>query len=239
MRFWERLEFLIRALDGDPAGYAPPPVDALPGAVDPILVREAEVFLRRTGLVLEPRKKWPTGGLPQSNVKGAIAEDLRAQPGRILCRWGGAGWGREVRIGKYRDGKFSDDLVSASAAMVHTWNPQPAPLWVTCVPSLRHPDLVPDFARRLATALGLPFHPVLHKSAARPEQKTMANSNQQARNVDGSLDISGVVGNDPVLLVDDMVDSRWTLTLAAYLLTSHGSGPVYPLALASTSHADE
>jgi ATP-dependent DNA helicase RecQ len=39
----------------------------------------------------------------------------------------------------------------------------------------------------------------------------------------------------PVLLVDDMVDSGWTLTLAAVLLQHHGSGPVYPFALAKAS----
>ncbi len=43
----------------------------------------------------------------------------------------------------------------------------------------------------------------------------------------------------PVLLVDDMVDSKWTLTVTAFPLTSHGSGLVYPLALASTANADE
>jgi ATP-dependent DNA helicase RecQ len=58
---------------------------------------------------------------------------------------------------------------------------------MTCVPSLRHPDLVPDFARRRAARLGLPFHAVLQKTDERPEQKTMANSTQQARNIDGSL----------------------------------------------------
>lgn len=233
------MEFLIRSLDGDPSGHEQPRVPALPGSVDQALVREAEVFLKRTGLVLEPRKKWPTGGLPQMNVKGTIAEEFRAQPGRVLCYWGGGGWGREVRLGKYSAGIFSDDLVAASAAMVRAWNPQPAPRWVTCVPSLRHPELVPDFARRLADAIGLPFQLVLHRSAARPEQKTMANSNQQARNVDGSLEIRGALINDPVLLIDDMVDSRWTMTVAAYLFTSNGSGPVYPLALASTANSGE
>ena len=65
----------------------------------------------------------------------------------------------------------------------------------------------------------------------------MANSTQQARNVDGSFVVSVeplLLG--PVLLVDDMVDSRWTLTVAAWLLRSHGSGVVWPLAVASTSH---
>jgi ATP-dependent DNA helicase RecQ len=66
-----------------------------------------------------------------------------------------------------------------------------SPTWVTCVPSLRHPDLVPNFAQRLAAALGLPFHMVIAKTDARPEQKTMANSTQQARNIDGSLALNG------------------------------------------------
>ena len=163
--------------------------------------------------------------------------DAQAQPGKALCIWGDAGWGGLVRQGKYRDGHFSDELVEACVRLVREWNPQPAPAWVTCIPSLRHPDLVPDFARRLAAALGLPFDAVLEKTDDRPEQKTMANSTQQARNIDGSLAVS-VQGYAPapVLLVDDMVDSRWTLTVAAWLLRSHGSGEVFPLALALTGH---
>jgi ATP-dependent DNA helicase RecQ len=39
----------------------------------------------------------------------------------------------------------------------------------------------------------------------------------------------------PVLLVDDVVDSRWTLTVASVILRQHGSGPVYPFALAKAS----
>ena len=101
------------------------------------------------------------------------------------------------------------------------------------MPSRRHPDLVPDFARRLAGALGFPFVPVLIKIDDRPEQKTMTNSTQQARNIDGSLAVvEEDLRTEAVLLVDDMVDSRWTLTVAAWLLRSHGSGEVWPLALA-------
>jgi ATP-dependent DNA helicase RecQ len=122
--------------------------------------------------------------------------------------------------------------------MVLEWNPQPKPTWVTCVPSLRHPDLVPNFAGRLAAALGLPFHVVIAKTDGRPEQKTMANSTQQASNIDGSLAlINGqLVSHGPVLLVDDMVDSRWTLTVAAWLLRKGGSGEVWPLVLSQTGH---
>ena len=119
------------------------------------------------------------------------------------------------------------------------WNPHPAPTWVTCIPSRRHPDLVPDFARRLALALELPFQGVLEKTDDRPEQKAMANSSQQARNIDGSLAIrAGELPKGPVFLVDDMVDSGWTLTIAAWLLRSGGSGPVFPLVLARAGHEE-
>lgn len=86
--------------------------------------------------------------------------------------------------------------------------------------------------------MGLPFHTVLAKTDNRPEQKTMANSTQQARNIDGSLEfcVDRLPRRGPVLLVDDMVDSRWTLTVSAWLLRKNGSGEVWPLALAETGH---
>ena len=231
------MEFLIRALDGDPGTTSPPSLPPLPATVDVALVQEALAFLRRTSLPIEPRKQWPIGGLPQYCLTGRIPENLQAQPGKALCVWGDAGWGSLVRQGKYRDRRFAEELVEACARLVREWSPQPAPAWVTSIPSLRHPDLVPDFARRLAVALNLPFNAVLEKTDNRPEQKTMANSTQQARNIDGSLAIRvGPLPVGPVLLVDDMVDSRWTLTIATWLLRSNGSGEVFPLGLALTGH---
>ncbi len=233
------MEFLIRALDGDPGDFHPPNLAPLPTATGKEVVRDAVVFLRRTSLPIEPREKWPAGGLPQFQLKGNIAVGHRAELGKILSIWGDAGWGELVRTGKYVDHHYSDELVAACVTLIHDWKPQPAPTWLTCIPSHRHPELVPDFAQRLAKALDLPLHPVLEKVHERPEQKTMANSIQQARNVDGSLAVrSGALPPGPVLLVDDMVDSRWTLTIGAWLLRSHGSGPVFPLALASTAHRE-
>jgi ATP-dependent DNA helicase RecQ len=231
------MEFLIRALDGNPGTIIPPALPPLPTAAEVALVQEAMAYLRRTSLPIEPRKRWPPGGLPQYRLTGRIPENLQANPGKALCVWGDAGWGGLVRQGKYRDRRFAEELVEACARLVREWNPQPAPAWVTSVPSLRHPDLVPDFARRLALALNLPFDAVLEKTDNRPEQKTMANSTQQARNIDGSLAIRvGRLPVGPVLLVDDMVDSRWTFTIATWLLRSNGSGEVFPLGLALTGH---
>jgi ATP-dependent DNA helicase RecQ len=231
------MEFLVRALDGDPGTIRPPALPPLPTTIDSTLVRQAVSFLRRTNLPIEPRKQWPLGGMPQYGLSGRIPAELQAQPGIALCHWGDAGWGGLVRQGKYRDRRFSDELVEACVRLVQKWSPQPALAWVTCIPSLRHPDLVPDFARRLAATLKLPFELALEKSDNRPEQKAMANSTQQARNIDGSLAINeAALRTAPVLLVDDMVDSRWTVTVAAWLLRSHGCSEVFPLALALTGH---
>ena len=138
-----------------------------------------------------------------------------------------------VKRGKQTDRRFADDLVAACAFLVvERWDPHPMPQWVTCIPSRLHPRLVPDFAERLARALGLPFRPVLVKTEDRLPQKEMENSVQQARNVDGSLAVSAPhVPPTPVLLVDDIVGSGWTLTVAAWLLRVNGSGRVWPLAL--------
>lgn len=237
LSFGRHMVFLIGALDGDPSLITAPALPPLPTTVNKDLTREAVAFLRRTSLPFEPRKKWPDGGMPKYGVRGNISPSHQAQAGKALCVWGDAGWGGLVRQGKYDDGHLSDDLVVACVKMIHEWNPEPAPLWVTCVPSLRHSDLVPNFATRLATALGLPFHMVIAKTDDRPEQKTMANSTQQARNIDASLSLNGQpIPHGPVLLVDDMVDSRWTLTVSAWLLRKNGSGEVFPMALSQTGH---
>jgi ATP-dependent DNA helicase RecQ len=148
--------------------------------------------------------------------------------------WGDAGWGALVKRGKQHDGIYDNQLVSGLVEMIiQRWKPQPSPTWVTCVPSLAHPTLVPDLAQRLAKALKLPFHPCVHKTRPNQPQKLMNNSYQQSQNLADAFDIRS--WNDmsgPVLLVDDMIDSGWTLTVVSALLRSNGSGPVFPVALA-------
>ena len=229
------MEFLIRALDGDTDGIGSPRLPPLPTEISPQTERDALVFLRRLNLPIPPRLKWPAGGLSLAAGESWIRKEHRAETGRALCLWGDGGWGERVKRGKQTDCRFADDLVAACTSLVvERWDPHPMPRWVTCIPSRRNPRLVPDFAERLARALRLPFRPVLVKTEDRLPQKEMENSVQQARNVDGSLAVSAPhVSPTPVLLVDDIVGSRWTFTVAAWLLRSSGSGRVWPLALSS------
>jgi ATP-dependent DNA helicase RecQ len=231
------MQFLIQALDGETANVYTAPLAPLPEFAAPDLVQAANAFLRRCHLPIEPRSMWPPGGLPRMNVMGKIPEAFRAREGRVLCLWAYAGWGDLVRDGKQVYGSFSDQLVEATAKMIREWNPQPAPTWLTFIPSHEHPGLVPDFARRVSKSLGLSFVETLCKVQKNQEQKRMKNSTQQTRNVDGVFEvIAGNVRCEPLFLLDDMVDSRWTMTVAAYQLRNAGSGFIYPVTLASTSN---
>jgi ATP-dependent DNA helicase RecQ len=285
------MEFLSRALDDPTAAPCGKCVNCTGKTrrqpVPPELVQEAVNFLRGDALVLDPRIRWPKPLLPEleqtlpqaldrfenGNPKVTLPERLRAQQGRVLCIYGDSGWGKEVAEGKYQAGRFSELLIEAAARLItEQWRPDPAPEWVTCIPSERHPKLVQDFAQRLAACLRLPFAPALRKSRSTAPQKQMQNSPMQLRNLlraFGVLDVDEAVrlqvGNGsqqqqkpalldrlftlaagqagrsfrlppkPVLLLDDMVDSGWTLTYTAALLRLHGSGPVYPFALAKAS----
>ena len=222
------MEFLIQALDGNPEDIQVPDLPTLPTTINQETALQAVEFLRRISLPITPRRQWRPGN--------RIPEQHQAAEGRSLCVWGDAGWGQMVRSGKYLHNHFSDELVTASVNLVREWNPQPSPAWVTCIPSRRNPTLVQTFAERLASNLGLPFKAALEKTDDRPEQKGMANNAQQLRNIEGSLAVVPTqLIQEPVLLVDDMVDSRWTFTVAAWLLRTNGCSMVYPFALANTS----
>jgi ATP-dependent DNA helicase RecQ len=235
------MEFLGRELD-DPAAApcgrcAVCAGDFLPRVVDPALLSDAVLFVRRAYRVIEPRRRWPAGGV--GAWRGNIRPELQAEEGRALSIYGDAGWGRLVSQAKYGDERFDEELVEAAAEMIEeAWQPEPAPRWVTAIPSLRT-DIVPEFARRLAERLGLPYGAALVKVRDTPPQKRMENSYQQARNVADAFRVeTEQIGDGPVLLVDDIVDSRWSMAVCAALLREAGSGPVYPLALASAARGD-
>jgi ATP-dependent DNA helicase RecQ len=248
------MEFLSRALDDPSAAPCAKCMNCTRHrerrTVPAELTQTAVNFLRGDALVLEPRLRWPKPLLPEvqaalpgavetgdrGTLKTTLPESLRPAPGRVLCIWGDAGWGDEVARGKYETGRFSDALVDATAALVREkWKPEPTPAWVAAVPSARHPELVNDFAGRLAAKLGLPFAPVLRRARAIKPQKEMQNSVQQARNLLGAFALAGALPPGAVLLVDDVVDSGWTLTLLAVLLRQRGCPAVHPFALAKSS----
>ena len=210
-------------------------------------------FLRGDEIVIETRKQWPAATLDeiqkvmpdaikltqQGRPGLKIQEELRPQQGRGLSIYGDAGWGRTVADGKYGAKHFSDELVQAAARLIRErWRPQPFPEWLTCVPSNRQPTLVLELANRLAGILNIPFIPVIGKTRETEPQKSMENSTQQVRNLLGAFSVARGILKAPVLLVDDVIDSGWTMTMIAALLRLKGSGPVFPFALARATAGD-
>jgi ATP-dependent DNA helicase, recQ family len=194
-------------------------------SVDPKMVQRAQQFIKNKFGVIEPRKK-----LPDSK---SIEENMQYKEGIVLSNYADAGYGMAVRKGKYEDGYFSDELVDASAKILSDFIRKHNIEWITPVTSLRHPKLVPDFAKKLADKLQIGYFEGIKKLDAE-EQKKFENSDRQYKNANDSFEIIQVK-KENILLVDDMVDSRWTFTVCAMKMREMGSGDIYPFALANTA----
>ena len=192
-------------------------------------------FLRQAEMPLTCNRQVAKGSFPEYGWTGNLPAALCAETGRILSRWGDAGWGKVVARDKH-GGRFGDQLVRAAAEMIRDrWRPDPWPDWVTCVPSNRHPALVPEYASRLAEALSLPYASVVEKVRENAPQKAQQNRFHQCHNLDGAFAVDGRIPEGGVLLIDDIVDSKWTLTVVAALLRRAGCPAVWPFALATSS----
>ncbi|MFE8049026.1 RecQ family ATP-dependent DNA helicase [Brenneria goodwinii] len=207
-------------------------------SINDALVHRAAGFLKHAEMPIAPKKQVAAKAFVEYGFHGKLPADLQTQEGRVLSRWGDAGWGKLVADGKHAN-RFSDELVEALAELIEQrWRPDPSPTWLCCVPSRNHPELVPNFAQRLAYRLKLPFVDAIVKVRDNQAQKSQQNRFHQCRNLDGAFAVNRPVSAGPVFLLDDIVDSGWTLAVLAALLQQAGSGLVFPVALASTSVKD-
>ena len=201
--------------------------------ITPTELIEAQKFLKDDFNVIEPRKQWPDADCSE-NKKLKIETEYTLEEGRVLSNYGDAGWGREISKDKYKNGYFRDELVVASYNLLEEFVRESNIVALTYVPSLRRPTLVKNFAERLAQMLGVEFYIGLEKTVNAVCQKTMNNSFNQWKNANESFDVVETrIGN--TLLVDDMVDSKWTFTCCGYKLLKAGNGKIYPFALANSA----
>lgn len=243
------MQFLSDALDDEvskPCGKCAVCLGhpVLPLTIQPSTLDAAQRFIRHSEMPLTLKLQWDIEALQQYAAefgwtKQNIPLTLRGDEGRILSRWGEPVWGERVAHGKAQ-GHFDDALVEAAVDMIeHRWPRQHPFSLVTCIPSMRHPSLVPDFAQRLAQALNVPFEMMVHKTRQTEPQKNMENRFHQCQNLDGAFVIDRAAyrhnSGSAVLLVDDVIDSAWTLTLVTALLKQAGAAAVYPFALATTA----
>ena len=199
---------------------------------DPDVTLRAEAFLGRLHPPILPRLRW-VAGVDRSRLPDLPANANAA--GVALTRSGSPVWGRRIRDGKQRHGTFDEALVEQLARVVGEHLPLGGIRFVTHVPSVDG-DLVADFARRLAARLDRP-HLDLLAAHPGPPQAAMYNSEQQAMNAIGRFSLAGFPPEGAGLLVDDTVDSRWTLTVCGALLREAGATAIHPAVLADASPA--
>jgi ATP-dependent DNA helicase RecQ len=241
-----RMEFLRRQLD-DPAATACGRCDNCTGkhwstAVSADVVDATEQRLQRPGVEIAVRRQWPTG-MSKLDIllSGRIAASEQAEAGRALGRLTDVGWGNRLRdlVGvTAKDGPVPDSVFQACVAVLASWEWAERPVAVVGVPSATRPELTLDLARRLAQIGRLRFLGTLESADVPPRR---ANSAQRLADLSNRLrlpeELASAVStvNGPILLVDDLVDTGWTVTVAARLLRQAGAPAVLPFALASTS----
>ena len=251
-----RMEFLTAALDDPhsrPCGHCDTCTRPwYPTGVTAKAQVAAQSALERVGVVLEPRTQWPpgldrfTGVMGGEVVKGRIPLAERVEPGRVVARLTDLGHGNALRElfasdadGKPVDAEVPPQLAGACLQVLREWDWDERPAAVAWVPGLSRPRLVAALGEGLARAGRLQvLGPLGLAPGAAPLPR--ANSTFRVRDLwtrfhvtqQQEAVLSGLSG--PVLLVDDLVDSRWTMTVAGRLLKRAGARAVLPFALAAT-----
>jgi len=244
-----RMEYLLRQLD-DPAAAPCGRCDnctgqRVRGEVPESSVAAARERLLRPGVTVEPRRMWPTGmkdlGL---DVAGKIPAALTAEPGRALGRLTDVGWGgmlRALLAEAAPDEPVTEPVVAAAIKVLAAWDWAQRPAAVLTLPSRTRPRLITSLGRQLAAVGRLPYLGALGYAGQDGPGPRRHNSAQRLHSLWHALevpqDVRAALGrlDGPVLVVDDRIETGWTMTVAARLLREAGAPAVLPLALAATA----
>ncbi|TDB96660.1 RecQ family ATP-dependent DNA helicase [Actinomadura sp. 7K534] len=235
-----REEYLRRQLD-DPAAAPCGRCDNCtgrhwPADVTPEGATQARDRLHRPGVDVPPRRMWPTGVKDDLGVSGRIK--LQAETGRALGRLTDIGWGNRLRdLFAGGDTDVPDDLVNAVVKVLAAWDWPARPTGVVTIGSRSRPRLVGTFGHRIAEIGRLPYLGGLTPLGDPIPRRH--NSAQRLRSVWHSLavptDLSEALAATPgpILLVDDRIETGWTMTVATHLLKESGAAQILPLTLAT------
>jgi ATP-dependent DNA helicase RecQ len=243
-----RMEFLRRELD-DPAAGPCGRCDNCTGRTWASDVTEAGAAtarerLLRPGVDVAPRRMWPTGmkdlGVAAS---GKIPPALTAEAGRALGRLTDVGWGTRLRALLAEgapDEPAGADLTGALIKVLAAWDWTGRPAAMVTLPSDTRPLLIESLGKALADIGRLPYLGSLAYTDGGPGPRRH-NSAQRLRTVWDAFTVPGPLAQavaavgGPVLLIDDRIESGWTMTVAAKLLREAGAPAVLPLVLAVTT----
>jgi ATP-dependent DNA helicase RecQ len=242
-----RMEFLRRQLDDPeaaPCGRCDRCADTnWTSSVSESAVAESREQLAQPGVSVEPRKQWPTGlsrlGI---DLTGKIAAEEAVTTGRVIARLSDIGWGAQLRRLLHEtspDGAVPADLVGAIIKVLKGWGWEQRPVAVASVPSTRRPLLIASLAEQIATRGRLEDLGALDSTRFNHSPASQSNSAQRVRALDGAFQPSARqraaipgLGGAPLLLVDDLIGTGWTMAVAGRELRLAGVAQVLPFALA-------
>ncbi|WP_410604199.1 RecQ family ATP-dependent DNA helicase [Amycolatopsis sp. lyj-90] len=241
-----RMEYLRKQLD-DPEATPCGRCDNCTGkhwdtTISDDVVDATRQRLRRPGVEVAPRKMWPTGmaGLDVP-LSGRLPAGEQAETGQVVGRVTDVGWGTRLRelVGpSAADAELPDAVFHACIEVLKGWQWTERPVAVVEVPSATRPRLVHSLATKLASIGRLEYLGAIASAGPPPRQ---ANSAQRLADLWKRLSLPEelaarvAAAEGPILLVDDLIDTGWTVTLSARLLRQAGARAVLPFALASTS----
>ena len=232
-----RMKFLREQLD-DPGAVDCGRCDACTGIsrareLPSARIAGAQQQLRSSEFIIEPRKQWARG---MDQRKGNIAPGSRAEVGRALAYATDPGWSTTAAAAcTGPDGPISDELFEGVVSVLKRWKWSTRPTWICPMPSRTHPQLIGSLCDRLATVGKLQLVEALELADLNaPRQASLNNSVRQATNAVELFRISEAYPNcefpsGPCLLVDDTMQSGWTMTAATELLRGAGATAVLPL----------
>lgn len=235
-----RMTFLRKQLDDPKLG--PQPCGRCDNCIGPQYTAEVDAGaaeatreqLMRPGVEIAPRKQWPTGMARIGvDLSGRIGDG--PSPGRVIGRLTDLGWGARLRsVLDEPDGEVPAEVVNAAIAVLKAWDWQHRPTAVLALDSQRHPLLIGSMAARLAEVGRLKDLGVLQYS---PQHRPVvaANSAYRVAALRDAWEAPAAVAGEIVLLVDDMTDTGWTMTMAALTVRAAGAADVLPFALAAVS----
>jgi ATP-dependent DNA helicase RecQ len=240
-----RMEMLRRDLD-DPEAAPCGRCDVCAGPWYPTTVSDtaaagALAAIDRPGVDLESRTQWPTGMTALGvDVKGKIAEPEQMADGRAVARLSDIGWGTRLRdiVGPgAEDAPITPAVVNAVVAVLKSWGWAERPVAVVAMPSRTRPALISSLAERIASLGKLELLGSLTYASGGPTGGRGGNSAHRLAAVWDRIVVPPDIAErvrplaGPVLLVDDLADSRWSLTVAARALRRAGAPAVLPFAL--------
>lgn len=228
------MEFLQLALDDPspaPCGTCSVCTGVFPGPgreIDQERVAAAEVHLRGEDVVIEPRRRWPSG--LSSGRRGII---LGCEEGRALAFADSAAWTQATRQVGGPDRVLDDEVIAGVVAVLARWRNSwdERPVAVVPIPSRRHPRMVSDLAARIAAIGRLELIDAFEVSGPRPPEDVSSGPRVEALLESLLLRDGMALPAGPVLLVDDFYRSGWTMTVAASLLREAGVTAVMPLVI--------